>query len=84
MIAIINKSKNYGKGVQTYDLMINKKKITSFTHVFEDGLAECLRKASEAAQREDVQNFFEKLCKDNKGLPKEFAKVIDKEFWNLI
>ena len=84
MIAIINKSKNYDKGLQTYDLMINSKKITSFTHKFEDGLGICLKKASEAVLKDETHNFFKQLCKDNQDLPKEFAEVLDKEFWNII
>ena len=74
MIAIVNKSKNYGKGLQTYDIFINKKKITSFTHKFEDGLGICLKKASEAVQEED-----------HKDKKRKFAvEYYLDEIWNII
>jgi len=51
LIAILNISEKYGKGKQRYRVQINKKFITEFDHNFEDGLAVCLRKASEAVEK---------------------------------
>ncbi len=48
MIAIVNVSKDYGKGLQTYEVRINRKVIATFKHTFGDGLAVCLHRASEA------------------------------------
>lgn len=49
-IIIQNVSEQYGKGTQDYVLRINQKVIARFQHVYEDGLAECLRKAAKAAE----------------------------------
>ena len=55
MITIRNVSEGhklkYGKGKQIYKIEINFKRITTFEHTFEDGLAVCLRKAAEAIER---------------------------------
>ena len=51
-VIILNISEEYGKGEQEYQLRINKKHIAYFTHVFEEGLGECLRKAAEAADHQ--------------------------------
>ena len=50
MIGIINRT---GKktGWNTYELRINFDVIGRFTHRREDGLAECLRKAAECAEK---------------------------------
>jgi len=51
MIAIVNRSR---KGAETcrYTLHINDQHICTFTHKRSDGLAECLRKAAEAVERD--------------------------------
>jgi len=49
MIAIVNIDKNPRKaGIHTYEVRINHDVICRFTHKREDGLATCLRLASEA------------------------------------
>lgn len=48
-IIIQNVSKKYGSGVQDYELRINRKVIARFRHVYENGLAQCLRNAAAAA-----------------------------------
>lgn len=40
----------YGRGLQYYILRINRFVLAEFTHRYEDGLAECLRKAAVAAE----------------------------------
>lgn len=53
-VVILNISEDngqeYGEGEQTYSLRINYRELCTFTHVFEDGLAECLRKAATALE----------------------------------
>jgi hypothetical protein len=49
MIYILNISERYSKvGEQRYSVRVNSTEITQFTHMAEDGLAICLKKASEA------------------------------------
>lgn len=43
----------YGEGEQLYELKINIYHKCYFTHNFEDGLAECLRKAADAFEAEE-------------------------------
>ena len=38
--------REYGKGEQVYELRINNKRLCRFKHLFEDGLAACLRQAA--------------------------------------
>lgn len=64
-IIIQNMSKGYGRGIQQYDLRINRKLIAKFEHVFEEGLAVCLRKAAVAAEnpnREEIQEDRELIA----------------------
>jgi len=50
-IIITNVTENlHETGPNTYILRINEKVIARFKHQREDGLAECLRRASEAAK----------------------------------
>jgi len=58
MIAIINKTEElslgmgrYGEGRQIYSLQINNKRLCTFEHIFEDGLATCLYEAAKAAKK---------------------------------
>ena len=51
-VVIVNISGHYGYGEQEYELRINHKHIAYFTHVYEEGLGECLRKAAEAADHQ--------------------------------
>ena len=51
MIAIINKSPKYGFGFQSYELFVNRKKIVTFAHKFEEGMATCLRCAADAVEK---------------------------------
>ena len=56
MIAIVNVTDKegkgeYGKGTQTYEVRINYKVLFKYTHKFEDGIAECLYKAANAAKK---------------------------------
>jgi len=45
-------------GIRTYELRINREVIATFRHRRSDGLAACLRKASEAAQAaDDIKTF---------------------------
>lgn len=48
-IIIQNVSKKYGHGLQHYQLLINRKVIANFTHIYKDGLASCLHAAARAA-----------------------------------
>ena len=51
MIAIVNVDKKPRKtGLHTYEVRINQDIICRFTHKREDGLATCLRLASEAVE----------------------------------
>lgn len=43
----------YGTGVQYYELRINKIHKANFTHLFEAGLAQCLREAADALEQEE-------------------------------
>ena len=43
----------YGRGTQKYELKINRQTKAFFEHNFEDGLAECLRKAARAFELEE-------------------------------
>jgi hypothetical protein len=60
MIAIINRSENhgreYGKGAQNYEILINTKHITNFEHKFEDGLSLCLSRAALAVDKWERDN----------------------------
>jgi len=65
MIAIVNVDKNPRKtGAHVYEVRINHDVICRFTHNREDGLATCLRLASEAVEEQkwaDVAKMLEKL-----------------------
>lgn len=43
----------YGSGLQHYELKINRKLMAEFTHTFEDGLSECLRRAADAFEEQE-------------------------------
>lgn len=65
MIKIINISKNPQRGGRNqYALMINNTEIAEFEHVYEEGLAGCLRKAADAAEQiqlseiSDLMNYM--------------------------
>jgi hypothetical protein len=65
LIAIVNISPEYGKGRQLYEVRINREVKAVFWHNYKDGLAVCLRKASEAVKTltmaEDLQKKFQEL-----------------------
>lgn len=51
MIAIVNVSKNpEPTGEHDYEVRINREVITTFTHMREENLSVCLRKAAEAVE----------------------------------
>lgn len=47
----------YGSGVQHYELKINRNLMAEFTHTFEDGLSECLRKAADAFDKQETMGL---------------------------
>jgi len=51
MIGIVNVGKYDETGINDYELRINYKVIGTFQHRRSDGLAECLRKAVECAEK---------------------------------
>jgi len=55
VIVIINRStkygKEYGKGLQTYEVNKNLTRICIFNHIFENGLESCLRAAADEVGR---------------------------------
>ena len=56
-IVIQNISDNFDlAGEQTYLIRINKQQIITFKHIRKDGLAVCLRKASEAVELIEGKN----------------------------
>lgn len=64
MIAIVNVSThedNYG--LNQYELRINSRVIAKFDHVRSEGLAVCLRKAAEAAERAHLDEVSKRLMK---------------------
>ena len=69
MIGIINSGKNpYPTGIHSYRVQINDQVICHFTHLREEGLAECLEQAAKAvrkAQHEWLTNFH--LAVDSDG-----------------
>lgn len=60
MIAIINTGEVTRDGQHCYRLQINEQLIGEFTHRRSDGLAACLRRAAEAAERAHEQ-YVEQL-----------------------
>jgi hypothetical protein len=68
LITITNISKQYdAKGEQEYELAVVGRRdgeyyttvISRFTHTRSDGLAECLRKATAAAERAEIERFID-------------------------
>lgn len=47
-------NREYGKGLQVYNLMINHTFKCRFEHTFEDGLAMCLRRAADAFDMKEL------------------------------
>jgi len=56
-IVITNISKTGAKRCR-YQLKINTMLITEFTHLRSDGLAVCLRKAADAAEKHEAEKFL--------------------------
>ena len=54
MIAVVNVSKEYSrKGVQQYEVRLNRFVLSKFEHTSEHGMAECLRKAADAVDSDE-------------------------------
>jgi hypothetical protein len=67
MIAIVNISKNPSRtGIHQYEVRINLDPIVQFEHRREDGLAECLKRASEAVERVATDGSDHTLLKRRK------------------
>jgi len=66
MIAIINQAKRNHKGETLYHLKINHELICEFWHKWEDGLAECLLKASKEVFIQEAHKKFRFLESENK------------------
>ena len=59
MVAIVNVSDGPDlTGVQEYEVRINSKVICKFTHIRENGLAECLRKAADAVDNNTKEIYL--------------------------
>jgi len=64
MSIIITNIDNKPLGECKYRISINQREICYFKHKREDGLSECLRKASEAVKKKNLQelvNFIEEI-----------------------
>ena len=62
MVAIVNVSDNPDlTGVQEYEVRINSKVICKFTHVRENELAECLRKAADAVDNNTREIYLKMM-----------------------
>ena len=62
MVAIVNVSNGPDlTGVQEYEVRINSKVICKFTHVRENGLAECLRKAADAVDNNTREIYLKMM-----------------------
>lgn len=59
MIAIVNMGPRTDDpgGERTYEVKINSKVICTFQHYRREGLAECLRRAAEAVEVKDLNDF---------------------------
>lgn len=70
-VVVVNVSKKHGKvygtGLQHYELRLNEWIIAEFTHTFEDGMGECLRKASVAADSDEGKKNLKALDDLRKG-----------------
>ena len=51
----------YGSGKQYYELKINSEFMVEFTHDFEDGLSECLRRAADAFETQERINSYKMI-----------------------
>lgn len=78
MIAIVNK-KLTPEGISTYNLYINEDFIVSFKHKRSEGLAVCLKKASEAVEKQRNEDIHE-IIKKIGGLDDEIEFVSFEEF----
>ena len=58
MSIIITNIDNKPSGECKYRICINQREICYFKHKREEGLAECLRKASEAVKRKNLQELI--------------------------
>ena len=70
MIAIVNIDGSL-PGEYRYEVRINRKYITTFEHNRPDGLAVCLKKASEAVKQAESEKVIESL--DREGEQDGFA-----------
>ena len=62
MSAIVNISKETSLcDVHTYEVRINQKILTTFTHKPEEGLAQCLRQAAEAVEEKKWERVIKEL-----------------------
>lgn len=63
MIAIVNVGPltNDKEGLHNYEVRINSKVITTFTHIRRDGLATCLRKAAVAVEETRAKELYNDL-----------------------
>ena len=61
MSIIITNIDNKTSGECNYRIYINKREICDFKHTREEGLSECLRKASEAVKRKNLQELITHL-----------------------
>lgn len=59
MIAIVNMGPQTDDpgGERTYEVRINGRVICTFRHYRREGLAECLRRAAEAVETKDINDF---------------------------
>jgi hypothetical protein len=62
MIAIINVSES-PKGINDYEVRINKQLICRFQHKREEGLAKCLQLAAQAVENEKWNSIMRLLSK---------------------
>ena len=54
-----SKGVEYGTGKQHYQLCINQKVMAEFEHNFNEGLATCLRKAADAFEKKEANEWKE-------------------------
>lgn len=53
LIVNVTPDDRFGSGLQDYELRVNYRCLAKFTHVRQDGLAICLRKAADAFERSE-------------------------------
>ena len=64
------------KGLQHYRVQLNQIHLAEFTHMAEDGMEECLRKAAQALDTVDID---EKIRESRRALYREVEKAFSKE-----